>query len=114
MRSSNWIEATLVGAVVLLGADCGGGDGITGSVRGGGPNEDEGSQSLTIESLRQAQMASTTIPRKGDIKAAGDKVGNFWISAYPAGSNNNGWTASGVLMGIIEHWRHSGNASYKT
>jgi unsaturated rhamnogalacturonyl hydrolase len=114
MRSSNWIEATLVGAVVLLGADCGGGDGITGSVRGGGPNEDEGSQSLTIESLRQAQMASTTIPRKGDIKAAGDKVGNYWISAYPAGSNNNGWNASVLLMGIIEHWRHYGNASYKT
>ena len=110
----NWAEPTLVGAVVLLGAGCGSGVGTTGPVRGSGPNEDKASQSLSIDSLRQAQTTSTTMPKKGDIQAAGAKVGAYWTSVYGAGTNSNGWNGGVLMLGIIEHWRQYATASYKT
>ncbi len=75
-----------------------------------------------FETERQAQstfltgqaQTSVTLPRKDDIQAAGAKVGNYWMSGHPAGSNDNSWTGGVLMAGIVEHWRQYGTASYKT
>jgi len=66
-----------------------------------------------LEPGLQGQTTSTAVPPKGDIRAAGTKVGNYWMKKNQAGANNNGWDGGVLMLGIIEHWRQYGIASYK-
>jgi unsaturated rhamnogalacturonyl hydrolase len=85
-------------------------------------NADAYSRPQSFEDVEQVQstsvtgqaQTSVTLPRKGDIQAAGAKVGNYWMSGHTSGSNDNGWTGGVLMAGIIEHWRKYATASYKT
>src|SRR4030095_1342813 len=74
-----------------------------------------------VEIGQQAMSTSIAVPRKGDIRAVAEKVGNYWMTNNPcnAGAGNcpmsNSWDKGVLMMGIVDHWRKHPNATaYKT
>ena len=74
-----------------------------------------------VEMRQQAMSTSITVPRKDDIKAVAEKVGNYWMTNNPcnAGAGNcpmeNSWNKGVLMMGIVDHWRkHPTATAYKT
>ena len=68
-----------------------------------------------VEIRQQAMSTSIEVPRKGDIKAVAEKVGNYWMTNNPcnAGAGNcpmsNSWDKGVLMMGIVDHWRKHPN-----
>jgi len=74
-----------------------------------------------VEIRQQAMSTSIEVPRKGDIRAVAEKVGNYWMTNNPcnAGAGNcpmsNSWDKGVLMMGIVDHWRkHPTATAYKT